>query len=264
MKKALIIIGIIFAVLLAAAFILPVVFKDDIKAAIDKEIAKSVNADVVFEADKFSLSMFSNFPSITAEMKDFGVINREPFAGEVLFAAERFEVEVNLGDVLFGDQMRLKGITIVRPIINVKVLEDGRANYDIAIPSADTVTTTEEGSEDFSFGIDHWEIVEGNIVYDDKSIPVYTELKNVNHTGSGDFTQSVFDLKTKTSIDTLNLTYAGDSYLSNKSADVDMTISISEEYTKYTFKENNVKLNDFAMSFDGWFKMNEKDYGMDI
>lgn len=264
MKKALIIVGLVFAVLLAAAFVVPIVFKDDIFAAVKKEIDKSVNADVNLEADKFSLSLFSNFPSITVEMKDFGVINRAPFEGEVLFAAESFEVEVNLADVLFGDQLRLKGITIVRPIVNVKVLEDGRANYDIAVPSTDTVATTEEGSGEFSFGIDHWEIVGGDIVYDDKSIPVYTELKNLNHTGSGDFTQSVFDLKTNTKVDTLNLGYDGDMYLSNKSAEIDMTISIAEEYTKYTFKENSVKLNDFAMSFDGWFKMNEKDYGMDI
>jgi hypothetical protein len=90
MKKALIIVGLVLGVLLAAAFILPIVFKDDIKAAIDAEIAKSVNADVVFDADNFSLSLFTNFPSITAEMKDFGVINREPFAGEVLFAAQQF------------------------------------------------------------------------------------------------------------------------------------------------------------------------------
>ena len=263
MKKALIIVGLVLAVLLAAAFILPIVFKDDIKAAIDKEIAKSVNADVVFDADKFSLTLFRNFPNITAEMRDFGVINREPFAGEVLFAAERFEVEVNLGDILFGDQMSLKGITIVRPLINVIVLEDGRANYDIAMPSTDTVATAEEGG-DFSFGIDHWEIVEGNVVYDDRATPILAKIKNLNHTGSGDFTQSMFDLKTKTAIDTLTVAYGGDEYLTNKRAEVDMTIAISEEYTKYTFKENTVKLNDFAMSFDGWFKMNENDYGMDL
>jgi hypothetical protein len=192
-----------------------------------------------------------------------GVINREPFAGDILFAAENVQVEVNLKDVLFGDQFRLKGITLVRPIINVNVLADGRANYDIAIPSSDTVATTEE-SGDFSFGIDHWKIVEGDIKYDDKSIPMLLDLKGVNHRGSGDFTQSVFDLKTKTTTDTLNVAYDGVAYLSKKHADIDMTLTISEEYTKYTFKENTAKLNDFAMSFDGWFKMNEKDYAMDI
>ena len=45
---------------------------------------------------------------------------------------------------------------------------------------------------------------------------------------------------------------------------MDAVISIAEDYTKYTFKENKAKINEFAMSFDGWFKMNENDYGMDI
>jgi uncharacterized protein involved in outer membrane biogenesis len=262
-KKILIIVGSVFAILLAAAFILPIVFKDAIKAAIDAEIAKNVNADVVFDADKFSLSLFTNFPNITAEMRDFGVINRAPFEGEVLFAAERFQVEVNLADILFGDQMRLKGITLVKPLINIKVLEDGRANWDIAIPSADTVTTAEE-SGDFSFGIDHWQIVSADVTYDDRSMPVLVKIKNLNHSGSGDFSQASFDLKTNTSIDTLNLNFAGDQYLSNKRVEVGAIISISEEFSKYTFKENTAKINDFAMSFDGWLKMNETSYDMDI
>jgi uncharacterized protein involved in outer membrane biogenesis len=263
LKKILIVLGIVFVVLLAAAFILPVVFKDDIKAAIDKELAKSINADVVFDADNFSLTLFRNFPNITVEMRDFGVINREPFAGEVLFATERLEVEVNLKDVLFGDQLRLKGITLVSPLINIKVLEDGRANYDIAIASQEQEVTTEESGE-FSFGIDHWEVIDGDITYDDLSLPFLLALKSVNHSGSGDFTQDVFDLKTSTTADTVTVSYDGVEYLSNKRAAIDAIISISEEYTKYTFKENNAKINDFAMSVDGWFKMNENDYGMDI
>lgn len=263
LKKILIGIGIVFVVLLAAAFILPVIFKDDIKAAIDKELAKSVNADVVFDADNFSLTLFRNFPNITVEMRDFGVINREPFAGEVLFATERLEVEVNLKDILFGDQLRLKGITLVSPLINVKVLEDGRANYDIAIASGEEEEVTEESGE-FSFGIDHWQVINGDITYDDHSLPFLLSLKGVNHSGSGDFTQDVFDLKTSTTADTVTVKYDGIEYLTNKHATIDATISISEEYTKYTFKENSAKINDFAMSFDGWFKMNENDYGMDI
>ncbi len=267
MKKALkwtlIIIGGLIVLILAAAFIIPIVFKDDIVAAINKEINKSVNADVVYDVEKFDITLFKNFPNITAEMRDLGVINRAPFEGEVLFATESFEVEVNLKEILFGDQLRVKGISLVRPIINVKVLKDGRANYDIAVPSTDTVTTTEEPSN-FSFGIDHWEIIDGDITYDDATLPFLMSLKGVNHSGSGDFTQDVFDLKTNTVADTLTVAYGGVEYLSNKRAEIDATVSISEAYTKYTFKENTAKLNDFAMSFDGWFKMNEKDFGMDL
>jgi len=264
LKWTLIVIGGVVVIVLAAAFIIPVIFKDDIKAAIDKELAKSINADVVFDVDNFNLTLFKNFPNITVDMHDLGVVNREPFKGEVLFYTDQFEVEVNLKDILFGDQLRLKGISLVNPIINVKVLEDGRANYDITFPSADTVTVTEEAASTFSFGIDHWQIVNGDITYDDKSLPFLLSLKGFNHSGSGDFTQDVFDLKTLSVADTLVVAYDGVEYISNKRAEIDMTISISEEYSKYTFKENSAKINDFGMSFDGWFKMNENDFGMDI
>jgi uncharacterized protein involved in outer membrane biogenesis len=267
MKKALkwilYILGGLFVLILAAAFIVPVVFKDDIKAAIDKEVAKSVNADVLFDADDFSLSFFRHFPNITAEMKNLGVINRAPFQGEVLFATESFEVEVNLKDILFGDQLRVKGISLVRPVINIKVNEDGKANYDIAIPSADSAKVEEE-SGDFSFGIDHWEIVEGNVSYDDRTLPYTLKIAGMNHSGSGDFTQDVFDLSTHTTADTVTTAFDGSEYLTDKRVEIDATVTISEEYTKYTFKENSLKVNDFAMSFDGWLKMNENDFGMDL
>src|SRR5688572_32638774 len=143
-KKIFIGFGIVMVLIVAAAVILPIVFKDDIKKAIDEEIAKSVNADVLFEVDNFSLSMFSNFPNITAQIKEFGVFNRAPFEGVPLFVVNQLDIEINLKDVLFGDQLRLKGITLINPQIKVLVKEDGTANYDIAIPSTDTAQVAEE------------------------------------------------------------------------------------------------------------------------
>jgi uncharacterized protein involved in outer membrane biogenesis len=262
-KKILIGLGIVLALVIAAGFILPIVFKDDIKKAIDEQLAKSVNADVLFEIDNFSLSLFSNFPNITAQIKEFGVFNRAPFEMVPLFVVGEMNIEINLKDVLFGDQLRLKGITLINPKINVMVMKDGTANYDIAIPSTDSVKT-EDGSSSFSFGIDHWEIVDGEVVYDDKSIPFFTSLRGLNHSGSGDFNEKQFDLKTLTAIDSFTVGYDGTDYISNKKAGVDMVISISEDYSKYTFKENAVSLNDFTLGFDGWFKMNESSYDMDI
>jgi hypothetical protein len=265
MKKALkwtlIVIGGLLIVILAAAFIVPIVFKDDIKAAIEKEIAKSVNADVVF--DDLDLTLFRDFPNVTAELNQLGVMNRAPFEGVMLFATEQFRVDVNLKDILFGDNLRVRGISLVKPVIDIRVLPDGRANYDIAYPSADTATTTEEPGE-FSFGIDHWAIVDADVRYDDKTLPYLLEIKGLDHSGSGDFTQDVFDIKTKTTADSVTTSFDGTEYLTNKHIDIDATVTISEGYTKYTFKENTAKVNDFTMHFDGWFKMNEDDFGMDL
>src|SRR5260221_9825222 len=154
LKKILIGFFALIGLLVIAAIVLPIVFKGKIKEMVDAEIAKTVNADVIFDVNNFSLSVFRNFPSITVEVKELGVFNRAPFEGVHLFVVDRFDVEVNLKDVLFGDQLRVKGITLVRPQINVKVLKDGRANYDITYPSKDTVKATEPGK--FSFAIDYW------------------------------------------------------------------------------------------------------------
>lgn len=265
MKKTLkwifIVLGGFLVLLLAAAFILPILFKDQIKAAIEKEIAKSINADVVFE--DFNVTLFRNFPNVTAELNDLGVMNRAPFEGQVLFATDEFTVDVNIMDLL-GDQLRVKGISLIRPVINIKVLPDGRANYDITYPSTDTTETSTTDTTEFAFGIDHWEIVDGDVTYEDQSLPYLLVVKGLNHSGSGDFTQDVFDLKTITTVDTVTTAFDGVEYLTNKKVSIDATLNISEGYTKYTFKDNTAKVNDFAVQFDGWFKMNENDFGMDL
>ena len=73
LKKLLIGIAIFLVIMVTAAAILPSLFKDDIKAAIDKQSAASVNADVVFDVNNFSLSIFRHFPNITAEIRELGV-----------------------------------------------------------------------------------------------------------------------------------------------------------------------------------------------
>lgn len=256
--------AIFLVLIIAAAFIIPIVFKDNIKTAIDQEIAKQVNADVLFDIDQFDITLFRNFPNATAEIRELGVFNRAPFEGTPLFVVQRLDVEVNLKDLLFGDELRLKGITLVQPLINIKVLPDGRANWDITYPSTDTMAVEAEEPSKFSFGIDHWEIVDGDVVYDDQSIPFTLSIKGLNHTGSGDFNESLFDMTTRTVGDSVSVGYDGVTYVSDKRLEADMVLGISEEYTKYTFKENMARVNDFALAFDGWFKMNEDSYDMDI
>ncbi len=263
-KKILVGLGIFIVLLVAAAVVLPMIFKDDIKVAIDEQLAKSVNADVVFDVNNFSLSLFSNFPNMTVEVKELGVFNRAPFEGNHLFVVDRFEVEINLKDVLFGNQLRIKGITLVHPQINIKVLKDGKANYDIAIPSTDTIKQIAEEPSQFSFGIDHWEIINGAVVYDDQSMPFYMSINDLDHSGSGNFNDKEFDLKIKAMADSLTIAYGGTEYISNKRLEIEATIGISEAYSKYTFKDNKAKLNDFGLGADGWVKLNSNSYDMDV
>lgn len=271
LKKVLIGIGGLFVLVIIAAIVIPIIFKDDIKAAIEDEIEKNVNADVFFNADLFDVTLFSNFPNLTVSLGEFGVINRAPFEGQVLLAVEKFEVEVNLKNILFDDEMRIKGILLDKPQIYVRVLEDGSANYDIAIASEDSLAVeeveeaTEAGeTENMSFGIDRWEIRNAYLEYIDETMSLEAKLSGLTHSGSGDFTLSVFDLATLTHIDTVAITFDEVTYIDNRSFDADLTLNINLDESRYSFKENEIKLNDFALAFDGWVSMPEEDIDMDI
>lgn len=261
MKKLLIVIGSIFALLLIAAIALPIIFKDDIKAAVDEAIAENVNADVYY--DKFNLSLIRHFPNAAVALEDFGVVNKAPFEGDTLLAAKSFDIVVSLKSLIFGDQPRISNIQLDQPNVHVRVLEDGTANYDIAVASEDSIaedTTT----SDVSIRIDHWEVNNGNLVYEDLSQPMLLTLRNMNHTGSGDFTLDVFDMETETYIDRLSVNYDGVEYMTDKKVRADIILNMDLEDFKFTFKENTVTINDFGFGFDGFFAMPEEDIDMDI
>lgn len=263
MKKLAIVLGVIVVLILGAAAILPIIFKDDIKAAIDDALAESVNADIQWDTDGFGISLFTNFPNATAELNNFAVINREPFAGTKLFAVESFEVEIDLFS-LFGDQIKISGIELIKPDINIYVLADGTGNYDIATESEDVPEeASPEEATKFNVGINHWAIVDGHVIYDDATLPYKMELKNLNHSGSGDFNQDEFDLATLTDIESVTIEFDGVEYMTEKTLKSDIVMNISNNYGRYTFKENTIAVNDFNLGFDGFIALNE-DGSMDM
>ncbi len=264
MKKLLFIVGGFFVVVLLAAVILPVIYKDDIKAALDDAIAENVNAKVYFDENRFGLTLFKNFPNLTVTLGGLGVVGIDEFQKDTLASVDQVDVVVNLMSVINGNY-RISGFYLNEPNIYVKVLANGKANYDIAKPSTEpAVEEAPTESSDMQFGIDKWEIKNGNIIYDDASIPFYMAIEGMNHSGSGDFTLDVFDMDTKTDAKNLVVSYDGVEYMSNKSLQADMALNMDLAQMKFTFKENKVSLNDFGLNFDGYFAMPDEGYDMDI
>ena len=262
MKKTLIVFLSIIGLIVLAALIVPVFFKGDIQKQIDKAIAENVDADVYYNSSKFHLTLFRHFPNPTVELADFGVVGHAPFQKDTLFAAAGFGVTVDLFS-LFGDKITIKSIDLASPKIKVKVLKDGKANYDIAISDESKADTTASESN-MKIGVDRWNITNGRIIYDDESLPYYMELDGVNHTGSGDFAQDVFDMSTSTDIAKTYIVYDGTKYLNGQHLNADVVMNMNLKNFKFTFKDNKVTVNDFPLSFNGYFAMPKEDIDMDI
>src|SRR3569833_2778130 len=94
----------------------------------------------------------------------------------------------NLMSVISGDQIKIVGVSLNKPLIVTKFAKNGSMSWDIMFPSTDTVKTAEEPSK-FNISVEKWEIIDGRIIYDDKTMPMYAEVLHLDHSGKGDFTQ---------------------------------------------------------------------------
>ena len=89
MKKVLAIIGILFVLLLAAAIILPIIFKDDIFQLVKDEANNNLNAKI--DIGDFSMTLFKSFPDFTLQIDDVKVEGVDEFEGVTLAQIGTFE-----------------------------------------------------------------------------------------------------------------------------------------------------------------------------
>jgi hypothetical protein len=266
MKKFLKISGISLGVLFVAMLAAPFLFKDKIKAAIDEQIKQNINGNVWYDAESFSLSLFSHFPNLTVAISDIGLSsNAEAFKGDTLFAAKKFSVAVDVKSVLFGDAIHVNGVYLKQPKIVTIYDRTGQFSWDITY--SDSTATPEPAdttASDMKINIEKWEIEDGIIVYDDQTMPMYMELKGFNHKGSGSINGDVYDLKTWTDIANSLVTYDGTTYLSGHKLFADAAMNIDLAKSIYTFKENEFAVNDFKFGMNGSIEMPADDIKMDI
>ncbi|MBL7980827.1 MAG: AsmA family protein [Flavobacteriales bacterium] len=260
-KRILLTLGILILLVLAAAIVLPIVFKDKIEAAVKNEVNKNLNA--VVDWGEWDITILKSFPDLTVEIADVKVSNVAPFEGINLAHIGSLTATVDIKSV-FGDKIDIKRIGLVKPYIHVKVLADGTANWDIA--KADTTTATAPSDEPSAFNIglrEYW-IEDGTVIYDDASLTYYMDLKGLDHKGSGDFTQDLFTLSTTTHADSANVVFDGIRYLKNVKADIKADLDMDMPNMKFTFKDNEATINQLVLGFDGWLAMPADDIDMDI
>jgi uncharacterized protein involved in outer membrane biogenesis len=269
LKKIFKILGIsvlvLFLLLLIAGWAIAYFYADDIKKMVDEQIAKTVNAEVKFSEKDLGFSLIRNFPNVAVYQGNLSVIGKDEFRGDTLFSAKNIKVVIDVWS-LFSSQPQVRGIYVDSPRVLAKVLKNGKANWDIMIPTPEDTTKPkpEEKPTKFDVSIRWWEVDNGHIVYDDKSMGVFTKIEKLNHTGSGNFNQDVFDLNTNTQVNKFRMDYGGVTYMENKMLDVAMVLNMNLPESKYTFKQNKVKINDFSFGFDGFVQMLKDKIAMDI
>lgn len=264
MKKVVIGFFVFLAVLLALAALVPLLFKDKIKQALDKEIAKNINASVVYATDDVSLSLFRDFPNMSLGVENLLVVGQDSFATDTLAKVPSFQMGLDLMSVITGNRVKVNSIKLDDPTIRLLVLKSGKANWDIFISDTTTTAEADTAASDFRMAIKRWDINNGTLFYDDLSIPFGLAAYNVQHTGSGDFEKSVFDMKSQTTADRFVMTYDGVNYIENAVLDADVTMAMDLDKFLFTFKDNHIRINELPVQFAGTILMPEEDIDLDL
>jgi hypothetical protein len=264
MKKLLIGLAIFFAVVLGAMFAIPYLFKDEIVEQVKVSANESLTAKLDFS--DVDVSLFRNFPKLSVGLKDLEITNGQgPFEGVKLVRCERLDLAVDLWSVIFGNEVVINGIFLKKPDLKVYVLSNGQANYDIAKPD-DAPAKTSSSSASTPLKLEAYGISDGKILYDDRGLNMRASLDGLQHTGKGDFGATLYDLVMKTTIEKLSVNYGGIQYLRNARANWNATLGADMANMKYTFKKNDLSVNDLKLMLDGWVQMPEKseDIRMDL
>lgn len=253
LKKSLKIAGITLLSLILLAFIIPVVFKKQVQALVKREINKQINAKVDFTDVK--LSLFRHFPKATISIKGLSIVGKDYFAKDTLIAASKIDITAGLFSVLKGKDIKVHGLYIQQPRIHLLVNRFGRANWDIAKASTDSIAAKDTTASAFKLSLKKYKISNGYLEYSDKQSDTYTELKGLNHSGSGDFTADIFTLSTSTDALSARFVQDGIPYLTNAKADLDAAIQIDNKTNTYRFKTNDIQLNALKLSADGFVQL---------
>lgn len=257
-------IGILIGLPLIALIVVPLVFRDRIMERVKAEANRSIEARVNWR--DVGLTLFRDFPNLTLQLDGFTIVGTDRFAGDTLAKVNRLQVVLDLASVVRsvrgGGPIIVRSVELDRPVLALRVLEDGTANWDItkeAAPPSEPQT-----SRPLAVSLRGLEIRDASVSLDDRKSRLEAVVNGFRQTLSGDFSKDVFTIATRAHADTLTVSFAGVTYLNRVALDVTADVGADMRTKQFTFGKNEVRLNDLALAFSGSATAGDPNVALDV
>lgn len=263
-KKVLKISGIVLLVLIALLIALPMLLKGKVSEIIKNKVNNNIHATLDF--DDVNISLLKSFPNTNVILEGISLVNKAPFVGDTLFAAQQIELKMSIKELFktAEEPIAIRSLILDGAKLHIKVDGDENANYDIA-KEDETVSQPDniEESDSFTLVLDAYEITDTEIIYDDFASGMHLVISEMYHYGNGDLSLETSELETTT--DAL-VSFEMDStkYLNKNKLSLDALIGIDLNKNKYSFLENKALVNQLPLVFDGFVQVNEENQEVDI
>jgi AsmA protein len=253
--------GLSIILLLALLFLAPYLFPHTISEKIKKLANHSIKGELNFSDAR--LSFFEHFPSFTFTLKDVSLMGSEPYPKDTLIAAYKISLGINLRSLFFEKKININKIFLSQARIQVKINEEGLANYNV-YESSSSKKTSESSDSTTSLKLEKIVIKDSHLTYSDLSAPLYIDAMGFNYRGNGDLASEIFDLDSHLSMDSMNFIVNQDSYLLHKKINADLITKINTNSLDFIFEKNNLKINQLGLAFDGRMNFLKNGYFFDI
>ncbi|WP_299603379.1 AsmA-like C-terminal region-containing protein [uncultured Aquimarina sp.] len=262
-KKVLKIFGIIILVLVIALISIPLLFGGTIKDKIRYLANEHVNAKVDF-AD-VDISLIRSFPKASVIIEELSIINFAPFEGDTLAYAKKISLDMSIKELFKGasDPISVQKFIINEANIAVKTDSLENSNFDIVKSSGKEESVQEEESSSFTFELDHYEINNSKLLYQNDVSKIALRMTNVNHSGDGSLSGDKIILDTKSS-SKVSFSLDDTNYLNKNALQLEAALELDLENQRYAFKENKALVNQLPLEFKGFVQLFEKYTDVDI
>ncbi|AWG20923.1 hypothetical protein FFWV33_04885 [Flavobacterium faecale] len=258
--KGLKITGITILTVLALMFILPKLFPEFVTNQIKVFANKNIDGELTF--NESNLSFFDHFPSLTLTLNEFKLKGAAPYKKETLISAQEMAFGINIPRLIFSKKVKIDQIFVSNAFFNIKVNEQGQANYNVY--KSDDKATADTESSDTSIKLEKIDIKNTKVVYDDLSTKILMEARGFNYVGKGDLEKSVFDLITEAKINSFDFTFGGEQYLKNKQVNANLITKVNTNSLAFEFKQNDLRINKLPVDFKGTFNFVKDGYAMNF
>lgn len=253
--------GVLLLCCFLAVLLVPIVFRGRIAARLKTEIASSVNARVDWRAA--SVGLLRDFPNASLSLDDLSVVGMQPFQADTLALIHQARLSLDLGSVIGflrrGDAIVVREVVLSRPRVNLRVLADGRANWDIARPS-----TSSSSSRAVGVSLRSLQVNDATISLDDQQSKLALALHGVDESLRGDFATEKFVLSTRTSVDSAFVRFAGIPWLSRAAIRLDADVDADLRARRFTFRTDTLRLNELLLAFAGSATLGKPDVTLDL
>ena len=263
MKKCFKIFGSVLIVLLALIIILPMALRGKIGDIVKSEANKMLNAQLDFES--LDISLIRRFPKASLELRGLTLVGVDKFEGDTIVAADRISVAVDVMSLFGDDGFEVSKVLLVRPSVYGHKLADGSVNWDVMKPS-DYDDDEEDDSEASAFrlSLKAFDIEKARLRYADDSTRMYAATMPLDLSLKGDLSAARSTLKLKMSADGLTYRSEGSTLISGARAELDAAVDADLENNRYTLSDNTLRLNNIALSLDGWVELADDAVRMDL